>query len=106
MSENTEKPKKGRRGGRQKGTPNKSSLIARERIADLGCDPLMILVNIAQDEGVDPAVRVNAAKKLVDKCYPDLKAIDHTANSGEALPTLIVKWADDEDDESSNSDSV
>lgn len=65
-----------RHGGRQKGTPNKRSLLVASKLVDLGCDPIQILAEIAMDTANEAHVRVSAAKELARKVYPDLKAIE------------------------------
>lgn len=36
-------------GGRKNGTPNRSTLVLREKLAALGCDPVEELVKIARE---------------------------------------------------------
>jgi hypothetical protein len=47
-----------RRGGRQKGTPNKKTIAVAEKLAALGCDPIRQMGQIAMDERVEVSIRV------------------------------------------------
>jgi hypothetical protein len=47
-----------RRGGRQKGTPNKKTIAVAEKLAALGCDPIKQMGQIAMDERVEVSMRV------------------------------------------------
>ena len=53
-------------GGRQKGTPNKNraALLTKLDEAFPSYDPLLALVEIAQDPGVDLSMRVDCHKTL------------------------------------------
>jgi hypothetical protein len=53
-----------RRGGRQKGTPNKRTIAVAEKLEALGCDPIKQIGQIAMDERVEVSVRVQVLKEL------------------------------------------
>lgn len=83
-----------RRGGRQKGTPNKSTLSAIAKLEELKCDPLEILARIAKGETMQAGVKLpdgtysvegqtptidhifSSAKELANYVYPKRKAIE------------------------------
>ncbi len=79
-----------RRGGRQKGTPNKRTLEVRERLAELNCDPLAGMAAIAMDEGNPPELRGRMYAELAQYVAPRLKAVER---SGEMGPQeVVVRW--------------
>lgn len=47
------------------------------------------------DKPIMDASQVNAAKTLLNKVLPDLKAIEHTGEDGGPLQVAIVRFADD-----------
>lgn len=78
-----------RRGGRQKGSLNKKTLIASEKLDELGVDPLEILATIASGRPLEGASdlptldqRKQAAEKLMPYIYPTLKSIEHKNPDG------------------------
>ena len=58
-----------RRGGRQKGTPNKASLDIKELAQQHGPELVNILVMLAKDDGTPHAARVSAIKEALDRGY-------------------------------------
>src|SRR5215831_9542518 len=70
-----------RRGGRQRGTPNKISGALREQLAAYcqahGVDPHRFMVDLMRDEMADLALRFAAAKELAQYLQPKLRAVDH-----------------------------
>lgn len=58
-----------RRGGRQKGTPNKVTADVRELAQKYGPQALEVLSSIMMDEEKPPAARVSAAKEILDRAY-------------------------------------
>jgi hypothetical protein len=89
------RPKGGKKfGGRAKGTPNRNTLAVRERIAKEG-DPIGFLISVLKGKTITagtakfkvtetPTVdqRSNAARILVGKIVPDLKAIEVSGTDG------------------------
>ena len=81
--------------GRKKGTPNKRTVALRERIEELGCDPIEFMVKVVKGDMSLPVVlglhegvpiiremapsyelRVSCAKELAMYLYPKRKAIE------------------------------
>lgn len=58
-----------RRGGRQKGTPNKVTADVRALAQAYGPKALEVLAEIMQSKSQPPAARVSAAKELLDRAY-------------------------------------
>ena len=46
-----------RRGGRQKGTPNKKTQAVADTLAELGCNPIEGMARIAMDEQAELGLR-------------------------------------------------
>lgn len=107
-----------RRGGRQKGTPNKKTQAIEAMLEHYGCEPLEVLAMVAngeplkarigvgelskkapgKEDGDDDFVegdviptldqRINAAKELCNYVYPKRKAIEHSGSIGTHEDTL------------------
>lgn len=77
-------------GGRQKGTPNKNraALIAKLDDAFPSYDPLLALVEIAQDPETDLSMRVDCHKTLASYIYPKMRTAD-SAVVDEQAPIVI-----------------
>lgn len=62
-------------GGRTKGTPNKRTHAHRERLSELGCDPLEFLCKVVAGDvpGIDGRDRVKAAMDLRRVQTPDVR---------------------------------
>jgi hypothetical protein len=74
-----------RRGGRKVGSKNKRTILAlsvRERLEELGCDPLEILARIAEDPKSGADVRVRAAAELSRYLWPQRKAVELSGANG------------------------
>ncbi|HKF93854.1 MAG TPA: hypothetical protein VKB96_04485, partial [Gammaproteobacteria bacterium] len=71
-----------RRGGRQKGTPNKRTIAVAEKLEALGCDPIKQIGQIAMDERVEVSVRVQVLKELCQYIAPKRKAMEVTGEDG------------------------
>ena len=65
-------------GGRQKGTPNKNraALLAKLEDSFPTYDPLLALVEIAQDASVDLSVRLDCHKTLANYLYPKMRSVE------------------------------
>src|SRR5918911_849761 len=74
-----------RRGGRQKGTPNRATLAVAERLAALGCDPIEGMANLALDPSNTPELRARMYAELAQYVAPKRKAVEHSGPSGEAI---------------------
>lgn len=84
-----------RRGGRQKGTPNKASLGVLEQLQALGCDPIANLANFAcgkpikamvegEERQIVPSLdqQLQANKELAQYVAPKRKAVEHSGAIG------------------------
>lgn len=79
-----------RRGGRQKGTPNKKSLLAQERFKGRK-DPIDFLLGVMEDETQEMEYRIQCAGKLLPYKYQALKAIEHSvAPDSGPIPLAII----------------
>ena len=76
-------------GGRQKGTPNKNSMAARELLDKLGCNPLEGLAEIASDEKNPIEIRTRAYSELAQYIAPKLRAMELTGAGGGALEVNV-----------------
>ena len=73
-----------RRGGRKPGTPNKSTLKAREVLQQHApdWDPLKFHIDVAmgkkriQGKTATLDQRLAAADKVLRRCYPEMKSVD------------------------------
>src|SRR5680860_744823 len=74
-----------RRGGRQKGTPNKRTAAVTETLKALGCDPIEGMARIAMDEKVEIAVLARMYQELAQYVAPKRKAIEITGEDGDAI---------------------
>jgi hypothetical protein len=79
-----------RRGGRQKGTPNKKTIAVAEKLAALGCDPIKQMGQIAMDERVEISVRVQVLKELCQHVAPKRKAMEVTGEDGGPVKTELT----------------
>ena len=74
-----------RRGGRQKGVPNKRTAFVRQA-ADLalqsGDTPLDYLLSVMRDGEAPVEQRLEAAKAAAPYVHPKLSAIDHSGQLG------------------------
>jgi hypothetical protein len=68
----------GNRAGRPKGIIDKRILYksVQEQLIEAGYNPVAALIEVARDETWDIKVRKSAMKDLLDKSYPDLRAVD------------------------------
>jgi hypothetical protein len=86
-----------RRGGRQKGTPNKRTIAVAEKLEALGCDPIQQMGQIAIDERVEVNVRVQVLKELCQYIAPKRKAVEVTGEDGGLVKTemTVREWLDE-----------
>jgi hypothetical protein len=85
-------------GGRTKGTPNRSTVALRERLAELGCDPVEELVKIAHDSVTERVLRANIYSLFLRYTHPIPRTAgnsDEDATTEESAMTLndALKWA-------------
>ncbi|MEO8715192.1 MAG: hypothetical protein ABI369_09280 [Acetobacteraceae bacterium] len=76
-----------RRGGRQKGTPNKATLSVMEKLTAIGCDPIAGMARLASDETNAPELRGRMYAELAGYVAPKRKAIEHTGADGGPIAT-------------------
>lgn len=64
--------------GRPRGTQDRRTLhkSVHEQLVIAGFNPVQAMIRIAMDEAIDIKTRKSATKDLLDKAYPDLKAVD------------------------------
>jgi len=68
-----------RRGGRQKGTPNRATAAKAAEIAASGMTPLDYMLAVMRDETAARPERLEAAAKAAPYVHPRLSAIEYTA---------------------------
>ena len=68
--------KRGRRGGRQKGTPNKKTQAVVAAIESSGLTPLEYMLQAMRDETNPVSVRLDAARNAAPYVHPRLTAIE------------------------------
>ena len=89
-----------KKGGRKKGVPNKSKCEAQKLAAELGVDPLKILLLVANGDWealkIDikrltdrdkMQMRINAAGEALQYIMPKKKAVEHSGPEGGPIQT-------------------
>ena len=71
-----------RRGGRQKGTPNRITAERQRQVQESGLTPLDHMLNVMRDETRDPTVRLDAAKAAAPYVHPRLANIEANVRTG------------------------
>jgi hypothetical protein len=71
-----------RRGGRQRGVPNKRTLDVIERLAALRCDPITGMARIALNKKNPVELRAKMFAELAQYVAPKRKALEHSAEPG------------------------
>ena len=89
MSRGGSKPGE-RRGGREAGTPNKATADLKERLIELGCDPIEGMARIAMNTRAPLAVRAKMFAELVQYVYPKRKAVEHTGVEDNLLRIEVI----------------
>ncbi len=77
-----------RLGGRAKGTPNKRTLDAAERLKSYQ-DPLVFMAEVMEDEQVPVEHRMSAARELASYLYPKRKALEISGDGGAEIAGSI-----------------
>lgn len=72
-------------GGRKPGSINKLNQLAKERLAQLNCDPLEGMALIAKDKKAPIELRGRMYAELAQYVHPKLRAIEHTGKGGDKL---------------------
>ncbi len=65
-------------GGRKKGTPNRATVVLRDKLAALDCDPAEELVRIAQNPETSVDSKVQIYSTLLPYVYPKRKLVDYS----------------------------
>jgi len=68
-----------RRGGRQKGTPNRATAAKAAAVAASGLTPLDYMLSVLRDEAAPRSERMEAAVKAAPFVHPRLAAIEYIA---------------------------
>ena len=66
-------------GGRTKGTPNRDKQALRERLSSLypDYDPILAMVEMANDEALEPSMRLDCHKTIANYIHPKMRSIEH-----------------------------
>jgi hypothetical protein len=91
MAERGSKPGE-RRGGRQKGTPNKASARRETLVAEGGATPLDYLLSVMRDENRDGRDRLEAAKAAAPYVHPKLAAMTLAGNKDAPPVKYTISW--------------
>lgn len=81
-----------RRGGREKGTPNRSKLTGltvAEIIASENFDPVIEMIRIAQNPEHSPELRGKMNAEIASYVYPKRKAVEHTGPAGGPIEAVL-----------------
>lgn len=70
-----------RKRGRPKGSRNKKPALLRAALRD-GADPMAYLRGVMTDEGLDPEMRLDAAKALMPYLHSRLATVTHESGEG------------------------
>ena len=81
-------------GGRTKGTPNRDKQALRERLSSLypDYDPILAMVEMANDEALEPSMKLDCHKKIANYIHPKMRSMEHIIeNKPEPINITIVK---------------
>lgn len=67
-----------RRGGRQKGVPNRATIKRQIEVAASGLTPLEYMLQVMRDKKATQELRLDAAHKAAPFVHPRLSAVEHT----------------------------
>jgi len=77
-------------GGRQKGTPNKKTLIrADELLLQLGINPIQKLIELAESDEATIDHEINCYKEIAKYTYPKYKSQDIRIEHQQEYPSVI-----------------
>lgn len=83
-----------RRGGRQKGTPNKASKWTaplREMAGEYTEEAVKVFVSVMRSSDAPPAARVIAADRLLDRAHgKPAQALEHSGPDGGPIPIARI----------------
>src|SRR5262249_52745209 len=63
-------------GGRQAGTPNKATVELQQKLAALGCDPIIEMATIAENPAHAVEIRLRAYSEIAQYVYPKRRAVE------------------------------
>lgn len=78
--------------GRVKGTPNKKTQSLLDMCAERNYDPVLAMIDIAQDENADPAMRLQAHKEVAQYVYPKRKALEHSIDGDAGFKVVLEDY--------------
>lgn len=81
--------KRAKTGGRQRGTPNKKTLIQVEEIQSSGLTPLQYMLEVMRDETEDRPRRLYAANMAAPYVHAKLASIEHKGPDGGPIQTSL-----------------
>ena len=80
-----QKGQSGNPAGRPVGSKGKPVAHVTAQLKELNCEPLSLLIELAEDITTDIALRVKIYLDLLNYMYPKLRAIEHTGPDGEPV---------------------
>ena len=81
-------------GGRTKGTPNRDKQALRELLSSLypDYDPILAMVEMANDEALEPSMRLDCHKTIANYIHPKMRSIEHIIeDEPQPISITIVK---------------
>ena len=87
-----------RRGGRQKGTPNRATAAQAAAIAASGLTPLDYMLSVLRDETAPRPERMEAAARAAPYVHPRLAAIEYIVDDADEEPCDLSELTDEERD--------
>jgi hypothetical protein len=81
-------------GGRTKGTPNRDKQVIRDRLSSLypEYDPILAMVEMANDESLEPSMRLDCHKTIANYIHPKMRSIEHIIeDEPQSISITIVK---------------
>jgi hypothetical protein len=82
-----------RRGGRRRGSPNKSTLDVIDKLAALHCDPITGMAKLVMDKSNAPELRGRMFAELAQYVAPKRKALEHSGDAG-MIDALLARIDD------------
>ena len=66
-------------GGRTKGTPNRAKQALRECLSSLylDYDPILAMVEMANDDSLEPSMRLDCHKTIANYIHPKMRTIEY-----------------------------
>jgi hypothetical protein len=83
----------GRRGGRQRGMPNKGTREVVEKLVAMRCDPVTGMARIAMNRTNPVELRARMFAELAKYVAPKRKAVEHSAQPS-AIEALLAQIDD------------